>query len=69
MDERDSADNDALGESGDASAFWFLTAAEDAAVVSDYFLNKLGQTLDLQAHYADIGEFMGGKFKVIDNAR
>ncbi|KAF8318760.1 hypothetical protein DL93DRAFT_344826 [Clavulina sp. PMI_390] len=63
-DEGDTTNYNALIESGDASAFWFLTAAEDAAAASQYFSNKLGQTLDLQAHYASLEEFMGGNFKV-----
>lgn len=57
-------DSDDGSSAGDASSFWFLTAAEDAASVSDYFLNKLGQTLDFQAHYATVDELMGGEFNV-----
>lgn len=58
-------DDDALLESnGDASAFWFLTAAEDASPVSEFFLKKLGQVLDFQAHYATIPELTEGDFKV-----
>lgn len=58
------ANHDALLEHVDASAFWFLTAAEDASSVSGFFLKKLGQALDFQAHYATIPEFTEGDFKV-----
>jgi hypothetical protein len=58
------ATHDPLLEHVDASAFWFLTAAEDASSVSEFFLKKLGQALDFQAHYATIPEFTEGDFKV-----
>lgn len=57
-------DVDDLLESGEASSFWFMTQAEDAAAVSKYFIQKLGQTLDLQAHYTTLQELAKGGFKV-----
>jgi len=57
-------DENAPLEDVNASAFWFLTAAEDASTVSHFFLKKLGQALDFQAHYTTIPEFTEGDFKV-----
>jgi hypothetical protein len=57
-------DENAPLEDVNASAFWFLTAAEEASTVSEFFLKKPGQALDFQAHYTTIPELTKGDFKV-----
>lgn len=49
---------------GETSSFWFLSASEDSSEASDWFLNSLGQELDLESHAVTLDEFKSANFPV-----
>lgn len=51
-------------DSGEASAFWFMTSTDDSTDASAYFLKKLGHELDFEQHMASLEELRAAEFTV-----
>ena len=46
------------------ASFWFMTAADDAPIVAQYFHDKLNQELDWETHVTTLEEWGNAKFDV-----